>query len=84
LNQLAEQVIAAAIEVHRHLGAGFEEATYHRAMRVELSKRGIDFASEAPVELRYKEAVIGMGRIDLLVADQLVVELKDGVTRVVN
>jgi GxxExxY protein len=75
-NALAEQAIAAAIEVHRHLGAGFEEATYHRAMRVELEKRSVAFESEAPVELRYKDVIIGQGRIDLLVAEQLVVELK--------
>jgi GxxExxY protein len=79
LNDLAEQVIAAAIEVHRQLGAGFEERTYHRAMQVELQARDLDFISEAPVELRYKRVVIGQGRIDLLVAQELVVELKSAV-----
>ena len=64
------------MEVHRRLGAGFDEATYHKAMKVELETCGLKFGSETPVELRYRGVVIGEGRIDLLVADRLVVELK--------
>jgi len=76
LNELAEVVIGAAIEVHRALGAGFEEATYHRAMQVELKARGIPYRCEAPVELHCRGVTIGQGRIDLLVEEALVVELK--------
>jgi len=76
LNAMTDKVIGAAIEVHRELGAGFHETTYHRALMVELELRGIPFTSEVPVTLVYKEKPIGDGRIDLLVDNQLIVELK--------
>jgi len=76
LNDLAERVIGAAIEVHRHLGAGFVEKTYQKALMIELRLRGIAFAEELPIQLSYKDESIGDGRIDLLVEDNLVVELK--------
>ena len=76
LNDLAEKVIGAAIDVHRELGADFQEATYHRALMIELELLNISFTSEAPVTLRYKERTIGEGRIDLLIDGRLIVELK--------
>ncbi|MFI4859556.1 MAG: GxxExxY protein [Phycisphaerales bacterium JB063] len=76
LNELAEAVIGAAIAVHRELGPGFHETTYHRAMLIELELRSVAVQSEVPVALRYKNRPIGNGRIDLLVAGRLVVELK--------
>tara|TARA_R110002111_G_scaffold42180_4_gene77799 strand:+ start:1030 stop:1482 length:453 start_codon:yes stop_codon:yes gene_type:complete len=76
LNTLAEAVIGAAIEVHRELGAGFHETTYQRALMIELELRGVSFASEVPVTLVYKDKPIGDGRIDLLLDNSLVVELK--------
>lgn len=76
LNELAERVIGAAIEVHRALGAGFQESTYHRALLIELAEQGMAVTSEVPVSLRYKGKTIGEGRIDLLVEGRLVVELK--------
>jgi len=75
LNKLSERVIEAAIEVHRSLGPGFQEYTYHRAMMSELKQRDIPFESEAPVSLMYKGESIGDGWIDLLVEGRLV-ELK--------
>ena len=71
-----EQVIGAAIEVRRHFGAGFQELTYQRALAVELKLRGLPFEREVPVQLRYKQEVVGEGRIDLLIGQRLVVELK--------
>jgi GxxExxY protein len=76
VNELSHRVIGAAIAVHRALGPGFAESTYAKAMEVELSASGIDFVAEHPVQLRYREQVIATGRIDLLVASKLVVELK--------
>lgn len=76
LNKLTEGVIGAAMEVHRSLGPGFQEVTYHRALMVEMRHRGIDFKTEVPVVLKYLGEPIGEGRIDLLVGGQLVVELK--------
>ena len=76
LDQLAHDVIGAAIEVHRILGPGFLERSYQRALAIELRLRKIPHFIESPIHLDYKGESIGEGRIDILVADQLVVELK--------
>ena len=76
LNLLSKQVIGAAIEVHRHLGPGFAEVSYQRAMAIELELRAISFMQEVPVQLKYKGRDIREGKIDLLIEEKLVVELK--------
>lgn len=75
-DQLAHAVIGAAIEVHRHLGPGFTEEIYEEALCVELRLRKIPFERQKPVVVEYKGECIGQGRLDLLVGDCLVVELK--------
>ena len=76
LNALSERVIGAAIEVHRSLGPGFQEITYRRALAIELAELGLSFEVEVPVALVYRGKAIGEGRIDILVEEQLVIELK--------
>jgi GxxExxY protein len=76
LDQLAHDVIGAAIEVHRHLGPGFLESVYEEAMCVALASRQLPFVREATIAIRYKEQPVGDGRIDLWVGESLVVELK--------
>lgn len=75
-DDLTGRVIGAAIAVHRALGPGFIEPTYGRALAIELKHQGVAFDTEVPVELRYRDEVIGTGRMDFLVEDELVVELK--------
>jgi GxxExxY protein len=74
--EIAEQVIGAAIEVHRHLGPGFPESVYRTALSHELELRGIPHVCEAIVPVRYKGKTVGEGRMDLLVAESLIIELK--------
>jgi GxxExxY protein len=69
-------VIGAAIEVHRHLGPGLLETVYERALVVELGLRGIPIRRQVVVPIRYKGHSVGDPCIDLVVADELVVELK--------
>src|ERR1041384_3911884 len=76
LNVITNAVIGAAIEVHRTLGPGFDELVYEEALVIELGLRGISYARQAPVEVRYKSQLVGQGRIDLLIEGQVVVELK--------
>lgn len=76
LDQLARVVINAAMEVHRNLGPGLLESVYEQALSVELELRGIAFAQQVPIAVIYKGVAIGEARLDLLVADRLVVELK--------
>ncbi|KYF56168.1 GxxExxY protein [Sorangium cellulosum] len=76
LRGLTRQVIGAAIEVHRVLGPGFLESVYEEALGVELSLRQIPFRRQVVVGVDYKGRVVGEGRVDMLVADRLFVELK--------
>jgi GxxExxY protein len=76
LDALAEAVIGAAIEVHKHLGPGYLESVYEEALSIELSERGISFERQAPIAVLYKNHEVGEGKLNLLVDGQLVVELK--------
>lgn len=76
LDALAHQVIGAAIAVHRELGPGFLESVYESALCIELTERGIPFVRQAMLRVYYHGQEVGEGRIDLWVANRLVVELK--------
>jgi GxxExxY protein len=69
-------IIGAAIEVHRTLGPGFPEAIYEEAFCMELRLREIPFKRQVDVQVRYKGNVVGSGRLDLLIGDSVIVELK--------
>ena len=76
LNDYSRAVIGAAIEVHRHLGPGFLESTYEQALVIELRLRGVRFQRQVLLPLEYKGYPLGDNRVDLLVEEELVVELK--------
>ena len=76
VNALSRRVIGAALEVHRRLGPGLPESVYENALCLELEAQAIPYRRQVPVEARYRGVVVGEGRVDLLVADALVVELK--------
>jgi GxxExxY protein len=73
---LTEQIIAAAIEVHRTLGPGLLESIYGEALAVEFDLRGIAYQARAEVDVIYKGRVIKGQRLDLLVSGEVIVELK--------
>jgi GxxExxY protein len=62
--------------VHRIIGPGLPESIYQRALSHELGLRGIAHVCESPVPVHYKGRLVGEGRLDLLVAGKLIVELK--------
>ena len=76
LDEIATKVIGAAIEVHRALGPGYLESVYEEALCVELNLQGIHHKAQVAFALHYKDHEIGEGRLDLLVEDELIVELK--------
>jgi GxxExxY protein len=76
VEKLAYRVIGAAIEVHQVLGSGFLEEVYHRALREEFLFREIPHTFEHPVKLYYKGRPVGEGKLDFLVGESLIVELK--------
>ena len=77
INILSGAVIGAAIEVHRILGPGLLESAYELALERELVLRGFSVERQKAVALEYKGTPLGDGfRIDLLVQQQLIVEIK--------
>jgi len=73
---LSGQIIEAAICVHRELGPGFLETVYESALKVALRHRGIVFQSQREVTIMFEAEEVGVHRLDLVVEDQIVVELK--------
>ncbi len=73
---LTAGIISAAIAVHRTLGPGFLESIYEEALCIELGRRSIPFEQQKSVRLTYESQPIGEHRLDLLVAERVVVELK--------
>jgi GxxExxY protein len=76
LNALTEQIIGCALEVHKALGPGLLESLYESALCSELKSVGLSCARQVPVPVKYKEEVIGEHRLDLLVEDKVIVEVK--------
>ncbi len=77
LDSLSEEVIGAAIEVHRATGPGLLESAYEECLCRELTLRNVPFRRQHPLPLTYKGVKLDCGyRVDLLVADAIAVELK--------
>jgi GxxExxY protein len=77
INKTTEAIIGAAIEVHRHLGPGLLESAYEECLREELFLRKIPFKRQIALPVSYKSKKLDIGyRVDLLVNDEVVVELK--------
>lgn len=73
---LTERIIGCAIEVHRHLGPGLLEATYESALTAEFEIQGLRFLRQVSFPVVYKGKEIGEYRLDFLVEDTVVVEIK--------
>jgi len=74
---LTDEIIGAAIDVHRALGPGLLESVYQDCLRRELGLRGIAFRSEVELPVQYKGVQLSCGyRIDLIVNERVLVELK--------
>jgi GxxExxY protein len=77
INPITERVIGAAIEVHRMLGPGLLESAYQACLLYELKLRGIQVEGQKDLPVVYKDVTLDCGyRIDLLVEDAVIVELK--------
>ena len=76
LQALTDEIIAAAVAVHRELGPGFLEKIYENALVIELESRNHKVDRQVGVEVCYRGEPIGRHRIDLLVDDAVVIELK--------
>jgi GxxExxY protein len=75
-DDLTGRIIGAAIEVHRTLGPGLLESIYEQALGVEFDLQGISYQRQVEVDVIYKGKVIKGQRIDILVDNEVVVEIK--------
>ena len=76
-NEISKIIIGAAIEVHKALGPGLLESAYQECLYYELKQKGLKVRKEVPMPIEYKEVKLDHGyRIDLLVEDKVVIELK--------
>ena len=74
---ITERVISASKTVHRNLGRGnFTENIFHRALLLELSELGLIYQSEKDLPVLYKGKLIGKKKVDIIVEDKILVELK--------
>src|SRR5690606_20821471 len=73
---LSDRIIAAAIAVHTALGPGFLEKVYENELGLELAARGLRFEQQNPVRVFYRDTEIAEHRLDLVVEDLFLVELK--------
>ena len=76
LEDLANGVIGAAIEVHRVLGPGLPEEAYQKALSIELRARGLAHRCEVSAPIFYRGEKVAEGFIDMLVGEQLIIENK--------
>ena len=77
INQITHEILDSAYKVHSALGPGLLESAYQACLVYELKKKGLKVESEKPLPLIYEEVKLECGyRIDILVENQVVVELK--------
>lgn len=74
--EITEEIIGAAIAVHRALGPGFLEAIYEEALAAEFDHLGMNYERQKPVRIEYRGRAVGEHRLDFLVAEKVIVELK--------
>ena len=74
--ELTNRIIGAAILVHRELGPGYVESIYHEALKVEFTEHNFSFESQKEITIKYLGVVVGVHRLDLVVENQVIVELK--------
>ena len=76
-DELSNQVIGCALEVHRNLGPGLLESTYEQCLAYELKAAGMRFKLQHPLPVEYKYIKLDCGyRIDVFIEDRIIVELK--------
>jgi GxxExxY protein len=76
VERIAQATIGCGIEVHRRLGPGFLEGVYHDAMAIELDLAGLAGRREVPVTLFYRDRPLREHRVDLIVEERIILELK--------
>jgi GxxExxY protein len=76
LESLVHRIIGCGIAVHRALGPGLLESIYSRAIRLELAAARLSFEHEKQIPVRYRDELLCHQRLDLVIANQVIVEIK--------
>ena len=79
-DDLTYKIIGCAMKVHATLGNGFQEVIYQRALAIEMHKAGLTFSREMEMQIFYEGEEIGTRRVDFLVENEVMVELKALIT----
>ena len=74
--ELSHKIIGCAFEVHKTLGPGFIESIYEEALAYELGLQNIPFKKQETINVTYKNQIIGSHRLDIVVDDKIILELK--------
>ncbi len=75
-DKLTYDVIGCAMKVHNSLGNGFQELIYQRCLAIELESSKIKFGREVDQPIFYNDVMVGSRRVDFVIADRIIVELK--------
>lgn len=75
-SDITDKVIGAASKVHKELGPGLVEKLYQRALKIELSKKGVNAEREKRINMRYNGVNIGFDKVDFDVENKVLVEIK--------
>jgi len=73
---LTHKIIGCAMEVHKHLGNGFQEVVYQRALAIEFSLQNINYVREQEMPLLYKGIDVGTRRVDFFIEGKIMLEIK--------
>lgn len=73
---LVYKIQGAVFEVYRELGSGFLEVVYQNALLIELQQQGLEAEKEVPLNVKYKNNLVGEFRADIIVEDRVLLELK--------
>lgn len=76
INELSHRVLGAAIKVHKALGPGFTERIYANAVAYEFEEQQVQFTREHVIKVKYEGKSVGDHRLDFLIEDELVLEIK--------
>jgi GxxExxY protein len=74
--ELSYKIRGCIFEVYNNIGPGFREETYKKAMQIELNNKEIDFETEKDIDIHYKDKKIDEYRLDLVVDNRIILELK--------
>jgi GxxExxY protein len=77
LNKITEKIIGCCIEVHKQLGPGLLESIYESALCIEFDEKNLKYERQKILPVKYKTKNIGEFRVDIVVENQIVLELKN-------